>query len=59
MSAEKERETQVYLAKLSEQAERYEGCVFNFIILSFLLFFFKWVCVFYIDIVQDLFFVLI
>jgi hypothetical protein len=40
MSAEKERETQVYLAKLSEQAERYEGCAFNFIILSFLLFFF-------------------
>ena len=25
MSTEKERETQVYLAKLSEQAERYEG----------------------------------
>lgn len=27
MSTEKERETQVYLAKLAEQAERYEGIV--------------------------------
>ena len=27
MSTEKERETQVYLAKLAEQAERYEGFV--------------------------------
>jgi hypothetical protein len=25
MSTEKERETQVYMAKLAEQAERYEG----------------------------------
>lgn len=28
MSTEKERETQVYMAKLAEQAERYEGFLF-------------------------------
>jgi len=47
MSAEKERETQVYLAKLSEQAERYEGYVFNFVILvSFVVFFLMGLCFF-------------
>lgn len=37
MSTEKERETQVYLAKLAEQAERYEGylILFYFLILKF------------------------
>lgn len=62
MSAEKERETQVYLAKLSEQAERYEGYVFNFVIfVSFVFFFngFVFFYVFYADIVLDLFFVVI
>ena len=34
-SAEKERETQVYMAKLAEQAERYEGKL-AFAFLSFL-----------------------
>jgi len=28
MSTEKERETQVYMAKIAEQAERYEGLHF-------------------------------
>lgn len=27
MSTEKERETQVYMAKLAEQAERYDGMI--------------------------------
>lgn len=27
MSIDKERETQVYMAKLAEQAERYEGII--------------------------------
>ena len=32
-SAEKERETQVYMAKLAEQAERYDGTLHHFVLL--------------------------
>lgn len=39
MSTEKERETQVYMAKLAEQAERYDGIsFFHFFGLNFSLF---------------------
>jgi hypothetical protein len=50
MSTEKERETQVYMAKLAEQAERYEGSLLIFLFLPFILFaclgMLVWICLF-------------
>lgn len=59
MSTEKERETQVYLAKLAEQAERYEGIVRIdlFVLFKDLLMF--WMFVVYITLINVWFVVLI
>lgn len=59
MSTEKERETQVYLAKLAEQAERYEGFVRIdlFVLFKDLLMF--WMFVVYITLINVWFVVLI
>lgn len=43
MSTEKERETQVYMAKLAEQAERYEGSLL-YLPLSLFVSFIKFAC---------------
>lgn len=64
MASTKERENFVYIAKLAEQAERYDGenfnlCVFSMLLIFHCVFFSSSVCFDFIAIYEDLGFFLI